>query len=216
MPRAAFRPSVAWAVCGGITVLRKLPRPSLGTAIPCSCRGHTNLRNGNSLSVTSVLVTLLPDHSSLSGICKIFRVLGSAEVWLVIDRDLELGSSRMPSSIADVTKRRWPRFGVDFPVQVRLTTQGPTKVVACKGQGTDISGGGLAVRADIDLPIGAQVGVEFTPPYSDQPMIFRSFVRNRDGNLYGVEFITENDEDYRKAGGLQAGLAAMNADVPIR
>ncbi len=136
---------------------------------------------------------------------------------MVIDRDLELGSSsRMPSSIADVTKRRWPRFGVDFPVQVRLTTQGPTKVVACKGQGTDISGGGLAVRADIDLPIGAQVGVEFTPPYSDQPMIFRSFVRNRDGNLYGVEFITENDEDYRKAGGLQAGLAAMNADVPIR
>jgi hypothetical protein len=88
--------------------------------------------------------------------------------------------------------------------------------VAGKGQGTDISGGGLAVRADIDLPVGAQVGVEFTPPYSDQPMIFRCFVRNRDGNLYGVEFITENDEDYRKAGELQAGLAAMNADVPIR
>ena len=126
---------------------------------------------------------------------------------MVIDRDLELGSSsRMPSSIADVTKRRWPRFGVDFPVQVRLTTQGPTKVVACKGQGTDISGEELAVRADIDLPIGAQVGVEFTPPYSDQPMIFRSFVRNRDGNLYGVEFITENDEDYRKAGDFRQGL----------
>ena len=53
-------------------------------------------------------------------------------------------------------------------------------------------------------------------PTSDQPISFRCFVRNRDGNLYGVEFITENDEDYRKAGGLQAGLAAMNADVPIR
>ena len=115
-----------------------------------------------------------------------------------------------------VTKRRCPRFAVEFPVRVRLTTQGPTRVVACEGQGTDISGGGLAVRADIDLPVGAQIGVEFTPPYSDQPMIFRCFVRNRDGNLYGVEFITENDEDYRKAGGLQAGLAAMNADVPIR
>jgi hypothetical protein len=131
-------------------------------------------------------------------------------------RDLDLGwSSRVPLSVADVTKRRWPRFAVDIPVQVRLTTQGPTRVVACEGQGTDISGGGLAVRVDIDLPVGTQVGVEFTPPYSDQPMILRCFVRNRDGTCYGVEFITENDEDYRKTGELQAGLAAMNTNLPV-
>ena len=121
-----------------------------------------------------------------------------------MDRDLDF-----------LAQRRAPRFAADFRVQVRLTTQGPTKVAACEGHGTDISGGGLAVSADIELPVGAQVGVEFTPPYSDQPMIFRCFVRNRDGNLYGVEFITENDEDYRKAGELQVGLAAMNADVPV-
>ena len=108
-----------------------------------------------------------------------------------------------------------PRFAADFRVQVRLTTQGPTKVVACEGHGTDIRGGGLAVSADIDLSVGAQVGVEFTPPYSDQSMTFRCFVRNRKGNLYGVEFITENDEDYRNAGKLLAGLAAMNAKVPV-
>jgi len=133
-----------------------------------------------------------------------------------MDCDLDSSSSsRRPPSIADVTKRRLPRFAVDISVQVQLTTQGPTRVVACEGHGTDISGGGLAVRADIDLPVGAQVGVEFTPPYSDQPMIFRCFVRNREGNHYGVEFITENDEDYRKAGELQEGLAAMNADVPV-
>ena len=152
-----------------------------------------------------------------------------------MDSDLDLGlSASMPSSIGGVElgstannnngrlgvgttaaaiKRRWPRFPVDFAVEVRLTTQGPTKVVACEGRGTDISGGGLAVRADIDLPVGAQVGVEFTPPYSGEPMIFRCFVRNRDGNCYGMEFITENDEDYRKAGELQAGLAAINASA---
>jgi hypothetical protein len=113
-----------------------------------------------------------------------------------------------------LTKRRCPRFAVDFPVQVRLTTQGPARVVACEAQGTDISGGGLAVRADIDLSLGAQIGVEFTPPYSDHPMMFRCFVRNRDGNCYGVEFITENDEDYRKAGELQLRLAAMD-NVPV-
>jgi PilZ domain len=131
-----------------------------------------------------------------------------------MDRDSNAGTSAgMPASEADVRKRRYPRFAADFPVQVRLTTQGPTKPVACEGQGTNISGGGLAVRADIELPVGTQVGVEFTPPYSDEPMAFRCFIRNRNGNLYGVEFITENDEDYRKAGELLAGLAAMNAAV---
>ena len=110
------------------------------------------------------------------------------------------------------SQRRWPRFVVDMPVQVRVTTQGPTRVVACQGQGTDLSCGGLAVTAEIDLPIGAQIGVEFIPPYSDQPITFRCFVRNRDGIRYGVEFITENDDDYRKAGELQEGLAAMKAN----
>lgn len=116
----------------------------------------------------------------------------------------------MDRNLDFVAQRRSPRFAADFRVQVRLTTQGPTKVVACEGQGTDISGAGLAVSADIDLPVGAQVGVEFTPPHSDQPMTFRCFVRNRDGNHYGVEFITENDQDYRKAGELHTALEAMD------
>jgi hypothetical protein len=116
-----------------------------------------------------------------------------------------------PQKVSVAAQRRWPRFGVDFAVEVRISTQGPTKVLACSGQGTDLSAGGLAFQADIDLSVGAQVGVEFTPPYSDQPVIFRCFVRNRNGNRYGVEFITENDEDYRKAGELQDGLASMNA-----
>ena len=109
------------------------------------------------------------------------------------------------------SKRHWPRYAVDMPVEVRVTTQGPTRAVSCQGQGTDLSCGGLAVTADIDLPIGAQIGVEFIPPSSDQSIKFRCFVRNRDGIRYGVEFITENDDDYRKAGELQEGLAAMRA-----
>jgi len=108
-----------------------------------------------------------------------------------------------------VAQRRWPRYYVGMTVQVRVTTQGPTKVVTWKGQGTDISAGGLAVTVDSDLPSDAQVGVEFALPYSDRRMSFRCFVRNRDGNRYGMEFITENDEDYRNTGELQAALAAL-------
>ena len=107
-----------------------------------------------------------------------------------------------------VAKRKWQRFAVDMSVEVRLTTQGPTRVVACEGLGTDISVGGLAVTADIDLPLGTQVGVEFTLPNSDRSLIFKCFVRNRQGNCYGVEFITENDADYGQMGELQAILEA--------
>jgi len=134
--------------------------------------------------------------------------------------NLAAGSASAPAAFGDSgeriagnrdykSKRRWPRYAVDMPVEVRVTTQGPTRVVSCQGQGTNLSCGGLAVTADIDLPIDAQIGVEFIPPYSDQPTKFRCFVRNRDGIRYGVEFITENDDDYRKAGELQEGLASM-------
>jgi hypothetical protein len=100
---------------------------------------------------------------------------------------------------------------MDIPIQLQVTTQGPTKVLACAGQGTDISYGGLAVTANLDLPVGDQIGLEFTPPCCDRPLIFRCVVRNRDENCYGVQFIIENDQDYRNAAELQAGLAAMNA-----
>ncbi|HTR24986.1 MAG TPA: PilZ domain-containing protein [Terriglobales bacterium] len=118
-------------------------------------------------------------------------------------------SAPLSEEIDYVAKRRWPRYYVGMTVQVRVTTQGPTKVVTWKGQGTDISVGGLAVTLDSDLPNDVQVGVEFSLPYSDQRMSFRCFVRNRDGNRYGLEFITENDEDYRNIGELQAALAAL-------
>jgi len=125
-------------------------------------------------------------------------------------RDLDSDAAPLGrSSIENARKRRSPRFTADFPVQVRVTTEGPTKVIACDGQGTDISGGGLAVTADIDLHIGSQIRVRFTPPYGGEPMAFRCFVRNREGSCYGVEFITENDEDYQNAGELMTGLAAM-------
>lgn len=89
---------------------------------------------------------------------------------------------------------------------------GSNRIMACEGQGADTRNGGLALTLDLDLPVGSQIGVEFTPPYSEHPLTFRCFVRNRDGNRYGVKFITENVDDYRKAGELQVGVASMNAN----
>ena len=129
--------------------------------------------------------------------------------------EIELNTSggrsvaRPADDVDFAAQRRWPRYCVGMTVQVQVTTQGPTRVATWKGRGTDISAGGLAVTVDSNLPIGSQVAVEFTLPCCDQAMAFRCFVRNRDGNRYGVEFITENDEDYRNAAELQAMLTTM-------
>jgi hypothetical protein len=114
-------------------------------------------------------------------------------------------------STAFPIKRRWPRFAVTIPV--RISTDGPTRSSAWEGQGTDLNGGGLAVKAEIELAIGEQISVELTPPFSGQALTFRCFVRNRDGNRYGVELITENDEDYVKAGLLHQKLALLQSDA---
>jgi PilZ domain len=139
--------------------------------------------------------------------------LPKAEAALVPNGDLGCNDAAVENKTSPL-QRRWPRYAVNIPV--RITTQGPTRVLASQGQGTDLSWRGLAVTADLDLAVGTQIAVEFTPPYSGQTITFRCFIRNRNANHYGVEFITENDDDYRKAGELQQGLAAMPPDISRR
>jgi hypothetical protein len=103
--------------------------------------------------------------------------------------------------------RKWPRYYVDLPVW--LVTQKPTKIASCAGRGSGLNGGGLAIEAAIELVLDEQVAVEFTPPHSKEPVTFRCFVRNRNGNHYGLEFITENDADYGKTGELQEALTYL-------
>jgi hypothetical protein len=109
------------------------------------------------------------------------------------------------------TLRRWPRYKVDVPV--RVITQGATKTAIATGRGSELNNGGMAVFAGTELAIGAQVAVEFTPPYSSNPIRVRCFVRNRTGYRYGVEFITESDHDYRSVHQIEAVLRSMGSPV---
>ena len=106
------------------------------------------------------------------------------------------------------TPRRWPRYNIDVPV--RLFTQLPKKV-AVQSRGKQLGCGGMAVVAAIDLAIGEQVAVEFTPPSSGQPIRVRAFVRNRKDQEYGIEFITENDIDYNTVQALEAILRSLGS-----
>jgi PilZ domain-containing protein len=67
----------------------------------------------------------------------------------------------------------------------------------------------MTLYAGLDLSIGDQVAVEFTPPDSGQPITVRCFVRNGQGGTYGVEFITENDTDYERVGQIESILSIM-------
>lgn len=109
------------------------------------------------------------------------------------------------------TIRRWPRYKVDVPV--RVITQGMTKVAIIQGRGSELNNGGMAVFAGTELAIGAQVLVEFTPPYSGDPIRVRCFVRNRSGYRYGVEFITESDDDYESVHQIETVLSSMGSPV---
>ena len=108
--------------------------------------------------------------------------------------------------------RRWPRYQFDVPV--RVITQPPRKVAVVQGRGRELNGGGMAVFVGIELAMDDQVAVEFTPPYSGQPIRVRCFVRNRSGYNYGVEFITENNADYENVSQIQAVLQAMGSELP--
>ena len=107
------------------------------------------------------------------------------------------------------TVRRWPRYKIDVPV--RLIAQRPTKVSIAHGRGKELNRGGMAVFAGIEVSINEQVAVEFTPPYAGLPIRARAFVRNRSGYTYGIEFITENDADYKTVGRLEDILRILGS-----
>lgn len=109
------------------------------------------------------------------------------------------------------TLRRWPRYRLDLPV--RVIAEKPGKTVIGQGRGTELNEGGLALFVGLELALGEPVAVEFTPPYSGQPMRARAVVRNRSAYTYGVEFLMENNEDIGNASQIRSVLRGMAAAI---
>ena len=85
---------------------------------------------------------------------------------------------------APLNTRRWPRKPVDLQVLVVLR-DGESKVFV-PGRLTEISKGGLALCAGINLQPGDPIEVELPSPYSR----VKGTVRSRDGYSFGVEFLS--------------------------
>jgi hypothetical protein len=89
-------------------------------------------------------------------------------------------------------KRRWVRRLVDMPIRVAADDLIGTGVIPARG--TTISAGGICLFALANLPIGAQIDVEFTDSHCSAPIRVGGIVRNRLVYLYGVEFLVDPQE----------------------
>ncbi len=105
--------------------------------------------------------------------------------------------------------RRWPRHKLDVPVRVVLHT--PEKTLIRDGRGKELSEGGMSFSAGVELKVGDQVEVEFTPAYTGQPIRVRAVAKNRDGYSYGVEFLASTDEERHHIACLRENLQSLSA-----
>ena len=89
--------------------------------------------------------------------------------------------------------RKFQRLKIDLPLSVVFPTPDKTKIVAARGN--DVSENGLAVFAGLEMNVGDNLFIEFTPPYSSKPVRVPATVRNRRGYKYGIEFEAESDQE---------------------
>jgi len=106
-------------------------------------------------------------------------------------------------------KRRWRRLHFAVPIQV--TIEKPQHVTLTDARGWRMNDGGTAVYADTELSIGSEAEIAFTPPHFYPPVTLRGVIRNRAGDLYGVEFLAKSAAEKEQLGLFRQILARWNA-----
>jgi len=104
--------------------------------------------------------------------------------------------------------RRWPRYQLDVPIRLIVHTARKTSVIV--GRGNELNEGGLAVTAGVELRLGDEAEIEFTPPYSNSPIRIRGVVRNRSGYRYGMELVAADDREVEDVQRFKTMLCVMS------
>jgi len=123
-----------------------------------------------------------------------------------------MGTEAVVHESAYESVRRWPRYKLEVPV--RLLAQKGDKVAIVQARGNELNEGGLAVFAGTELSLDEEVAVEFTPPYSGQPIRVRCLVRDRKGYCYGLEFLSVTIDDHQNVTQIRTVLRGLGS--PIR
>ncbi|HKN33566.1 MAG TPA: PilZ domain-containing protein [Terriglobales bacterium] len=96
--------------------------------------------------------------------------------------------------------RRWQRHDADLPVRVVISDGDSRTRVA--GRGTEISEGGMAVFAGVDLKPYDLMELEFEAPSHARVI---AVIRNRSGYCFGLEFLTPLSPEQETNGGESVG-----------
>ena len=105
--------------------------------------------------------------------------------------------------------RRWPRHRLDVPLRVVIHTL--DKTVIRDGRGREISEGGICFAAGVELKMGDEVEIEFTPAYSGNPIRVRAEARYGDGYSYGAEFVASSDQERQEIASLCENLQTLSS-----
>src|SRR5512146_3184821 len=89
--------------------------------------------------------------------------------------------------------RRYPRIAVDVSVRVSSDAR---RVIFARGH--DISCGGMALYAPMELTEGEVVKITFELPNSRVQFNVSALVKNRNGFRYGLEFVELAPEDFKE------------------
>jgi hypothetical protein len=92
-----------------------------------------------------------------------------------------------------LNKRHSIRYKLDVPLRVILQKPGSTMIR--DGRGTEISESGMCVMSGLELRVGEEVEIEFTLPYSGEPIRVSAAVRNRNGYHYGCKFNADSQRE---------------------
>lgn len=120
----------------------------------------------------------------------------------------------LPSkSPALISTCRWQRHRFDIPVRLIVHTSDVHFTDQTKlydGRGNELNEGGMAVPAGVELSVGREVAVEFTPPFSGIPIRVHAAIRNRAGYRYGVEFLMEIPDETETVNQLRSLLQTLS------
>jgi len=105
--------------------------------------------------------------------------------------------------------RRWPRHHLDVPIRVIVHSDSKTSVI--QGRGNELSEGGMALTAGVELRPGDQTEIEFTPPFWAAHIRIRGIVRNRTGYRYGMEFVAGSEQEVEQVNRLRTVLCVMSS-----
>ncbi len=117
-----------------------------------------------------------------------------------------MNTSAAPA-ISHQPARRWGRVKIDVPIRLIFWNDSlRAKIIDARGR--EMSEGGMAVFAGVELRIDTLVDVEFTPAYSGRPLRVSARVRNRNGYCYGVEFLQDTSTGRQQAARLRELLSS--------